>query len=335
MPEGAPWVEHGGRLQAARRAYPGAPEPWIDLSTGISPWAYPLPELLPEDWARLPDPSALADLERLAGRAFGVPPGAATVAAAGSESLLRLLPTLRPHARVAIVGPTYGGHADAWAGHHEVAVVEGLDEAAGADVVVLVNPNNPDGRTIEAARLAETVAGLAARGGWLVVDEAFADLGHGGIPPALREWTRGLVVLRSFGKTYGLAGVRLGFAVVHRELAAGLRARLGDWPVSGPAIRIAAHAYADAGWRTMTAGRAGEAARRLDEFVERAGGRTVGGSALFRLTEWPDAQAVFDRLAHAAILTRPFADAPNRLRFGLPGDEREWARLAAALTGDE
>ena len=54
---------HGGALDVARRLQPDAPEPWIDLSTGVNPHPYPLPELAPDVWTRLPDSAALARLE--------------------------------------------------------------------------------------------------------------------------------------------------------------------------------------------------------------------------------------------------------------------------------
>lgn len=326
----APWAVHGGRLDAARRAYPQAPEPWIDLSTGISPFPYPLPSFAPEDWTRLPEPDTLSRVERLAGQAFGVDGRAEVVAGPGSELLLRLLPRLRAPSKVAVMGPTYGSHADAWKAHH-VEHIDDLPAAKAADAVVVVSPNNPDGRVVAPERLAGLAVELAAKGGWLVVDEAFGDF-EDGVAGAVEQWPRGLVVLRSFGKTYGLAGVRLGFALAHPALAGSLRGLLGDWPVSGPALRIAALAYPDRSWRAQTAERLTAAGRRLDELLTRAGGRIVGGTSLFRLTEWPDGAELFDRLARAAILTRPFADTRHRLRFGLPADKDAWWRLETVLS---
>jgi cobalamin biosynthetic protein CobC len=326
-----PWTVHGGRLDAARHAYPDAPAPWIDLSTGISPLAYPLAELAAEDWTRLPEPGSLAELERVAGEAFGAPADAEIVAAAGSEALVRLMPLLRDRSRVAVVAPTYTSHADAWATRHHVRPAASFDDALASDVCVVVSPNNPDGRVVDPDRLGRAAGAATSCGGWLVVDEAFADLEQPGVASALDAWPRGLIVLRSFGKTYGLAGVRLGFAIAHPAIAGELRRSLGDWPVSGPALRIGAHAYADREWRERSAHALRSAVGRLDALVNRAGGRLLGGTLLFRLTEWPDARAVFDRLARAAILARPFTDAPRWLRFGIPADKAAWSRLEIAL----
>ncbi|KMO31271.1 L-threonine-O-3-phosphate decarboxylase, partial [Methylobacterium variabile] len=209
--------------------------------------------------------------------------------------------------------------------------VADLAAAHDADVVVVVNPNNPDGRIVPPRDLATAAARLAARGGWLVVDEAFADLDPveslcGAVPPA------GLV-LRSFGKTYGLAGLRLGFAVAAEPLAGLVRRGLGPWAVSGPAIAVGRHALADSGWRREAAAARGRDAARLDAVLEAAGGRVVGGTKLFRTADFSDGPALFGRLGRAGIFVRRFEAAPARLRLGLPPDEAAWTRLAAALGG--
>ena len=228
-----------------------------------------------------------------------------------------------------MVGPTYAEHAAAWArGGHAVAAVADLRDIGEADVAVVVTPNNPDGRVVPVSELAAAAAGLAARGGWLVVDEAFADLEPveslcGAVPPAC-------LVLRSFGKTYGLAGLRLGFAVAGEPLVGLLRRGIGPWAVSGPAIAVGRCALADAAWRHEAVAARGRDAARLDALLERAGGRIVGGTRLFRTADFPDGPGLFDRLGRAGIFVRRFEAAPARLRFGLPPDAQAWSRLAAA-----
>jgi cobalamin biosynthesis protein CobC len=322
---------HGGALEVARRLAPGAPEPWIDLSTGVNPHAYPLPRLEPEAWARLPDSGALARLEAAAALRYGA--GAAgVVAGAGSQALIHALSHILPRGAVGALGPTYGGFQAAFAAAGaRVAEAARLEDMGALDVAIVVNPNNPDGRVVTRAALLGLHERLARRGGVLIADEAFADLeaADESLAPALPA--RGAVVLRSFGKTYGLAGLRLGFALASPDIAPSLRAALGPWPVSGPAIAIGERALADFDWVEAMRARLGKDAARLDALLLGAGWRIVGGTRLFRLAAHQDARAAFERLLAAGILTRPFADAPDRLRLGIPEGENAWARLAAAL----
>jgi cobalamin biosynthesis protein CobC len=324
---------HGGALDVARRLAPHAPKPWIDLSTGINPHAYPLAELPPGVWTRLPSADELAGLEAAAGRRYGASPEA-VVAGPGSQALIQTLARLRPAASVAILGPTYGGHAEAFAASGGDVMEAASPEAlAGHDVAVVVNPNNPDGRLTQRADLLDLAAGLRHRRGLLLVDEAFADFDgvDQSLAGALPETC--VVVLRSFGKTFGLAGLRLGFAIASADVAQPLRAALGPWRVSGPAIAIGTQALADITWTEAMAARLGWEAARLDALLTGAGWRILGGARLFRLAARPDATQGFERLLQHGILTRPFAHAPDRLRFGLPGTEEEWARVEAALRG--
>ena len=322
---------HGGQLGAFRRLFPDAPTPILDLSTGINPYPYEVPKLAEDHLTRLPEPEALAALEAAAARAYGLAAGEA-VAAPGSQALIGLLPRLLPRAEVAVLAPTYAEHAFAWrqAGHR-VREVASLREAQAAEIVVLCNPNNPDGRVITAADLGAFAAPLAARGGLLVVDEAFADFAPDGVSVVPRLPARGVIVLRSFGKASGLAGLRLGFALAPADLASRLRAALGPWPVSGAAITIGAAMLDDAAWRAAMAARLTEDATRLDTALAAAGLAPRGGTALFRLVESEDAAAVFARLGAAGILVRRFPAHPRWLRFGLPG--AALPRLITALAG--
>jgi cobalamin biosynthetic protein CobC len=325
-------LPHGGSLAEARRQFPGAPEPFIDLSTGINPVAYPVPALPPDCFTRLPEPDALAGLQAAAAAAYGVAGAEMVVAAPGTQILIDLLPRLWGLRSVAVLEPTYGEHAPAWE-RAGCAVQRVTDFAAlaAADGAVLCNPNNPDGRRIGAAALLGLADRQAARGGLLLVDEAFADLEAPGISVADALPHPALVVLRSFGKTYGLAGLRLGFALAAPERAAAIRAALGPWAVSGPALVVGTSALRDAAWLAETTGRLARAAERLDALLEAGGLRVIGGTRLFRLAEAEDAAAVFARLGRAGIFVRRFAAQPTWLRFGLPGDAVAWGRLRDAL----
>lgn len=322
-------MAHGGDLNQARGLFPDAPGPWIDLSTGINPVAYPIPTLPAALFQRLPPPGDVAALEAIAARAYGANDPRCVVAAPGTQALIGWLPRLRPPGRVAILGPTYAEHALAWrAGGHAVMETTRLDESA--EVVVVVNPNNPDGRVFSRDALLEAAARLERRGGWLVVDEAFIDLEPvDGLAPSL---PRAAIVLRSFGKTYGLAGLRLGFAVADPAVTDQLRGALGPWAISGPALAIGARALADGNWRLSAAADRAAEVRRLDDLL-RSAGPVVGGTRLFRLMETGAAPALFEHLAHRGIWTRRFATLPDRLRLSPPGSEREWGRLEAALLG--
>ena len=317
-------IPHGGDLGAARRLFPGAPEPWIDLSTGINPVPYPLPPFEASALHRLPSPDDLARLKVAAAEAYGAPDADHVAAAPGTQILIETLPRLVPKTRVAVVGPTYAEHEAAWVrGAHSVRAVPDLEGAEGAGVVVAVSPNNPDGRIFSPHALRRAVA----PGGLAVLDQAFADLED--LEPAAPG--PGLVVLRSFGKTYGLAGLRLGFALAEPALIAQLEAALGPWAVSGPAIAAGCIALPDASWRREAAAARGHDAARLDRMILRAGGRVIGGTRLFRTAAFEDAPGLFRRLGEAGLYVRRFPERPDALRFGLPPDKAAWCRLSRIL----
>jgi cobalamin biosynthetic protein CobC len=315
----AGFAHHGGRLGAARAAYSEAPQPWIDLSTGINPRSYPAPRARGVTLNRLPDTGELSRLESVAADSFGVGEPNSVVATGGTEAALRLLPyvlgrELRLKAAI-VAGPTYGSHADGWAKADvpsRVVPDAQLEESIGDQTaLIVVNPNNPDGRLMSRDRLRQLHDAVASRGGVLVVDEAFAEV----TPQASVADIAGtseaehLVVLRSFGKFYGLAGLRLGFVV--GSLAA----------------------YADRQWADRMRLQLAAAARRLDGLLTRHGFEVVGGTSLYRLVRAGDALVRFERLAAAGILTRPFQHDASLLRFGVPGAPEAWRRLGEALGG--
>jgi cobalamin biosynthetic protein CobC len=332
MPPGTDQLgHHGGNINAARRLFPDAPEPWIDLSTGINPIPYPVGPIPQAAWARLPDAAGLARLEAAARGAYGVPQSAGIVAAPGTQALLQCLPRAVPARRVGVLGFTYAEHERCW--RESGAAVEPIDrlsDLAGYEVAIIVNPNNPDGRMVPPPTLLDAATAVAARGGVLIVDEAFADAAgpRGSLMPHLPE--SGAIVLRSFGKMFGLAGLRLGFAAAAPAPTARLRAALGPWAVSGPAIEIGRRALDDRTWLVEAVARLDRESARLDRLLRAHGFEIVGGTSLFRLGRRSDAQDWFTRLCRAGILTRPFPARPDWLRFGIPAPD-EWRRLEAAL----
>ncbi|WP_072394813.1 threonine-phosphate decarboxylase CobD [Hyphomicrobium sp. CS1GBMeth3] len=324
-------IFHGGDLDTVRAVYPGAPEPWIDLSTGINPCAYSLPLIDERAWARLPQRSDQDRLVEVAARRYGARSPEMVVSAPGTQALIQILPRLVPPTHVAIVSPTYAEHAAAWRREgHEVFDIQDVDAARGARVVVVVNPNNPTGRLYPPERVHSLAAELAARDGFLVVDEAFIDVlpREASIVPDLPPAT---VVLRSFGKTYGLAGLRLGFAIAAADMADRLRETFGPWAVAGPALTIGAAALADDRWLRETRTRLETDSRRLDAILTASGCEVLGGTPLFRLARHPAAARVVDALGRGGIHVRRFTDWPTWLRFGLPGTNDAWQRLERAL----
>ena len=326
LPDIAPFAHHGGALDLARTLYPLAPEPWIDLSTGINPVPYPIGPIPADAWRRLPEAADLARLEQAAAARYRAPPGAETVAAPGTQAIIQRLPQLCGSEDVRVLGRSYGEYARVFhkAGA-KVTTVSTLEALAGADVAIIVNPNNPDGRLVPV----EALLALTARVGALVVDEAFMDAVPQSLVPQMPSAR--VVVLRSFGKMYGLAGLRLGFAVLAPDRAARLRDMLGPWAVAGPALAIGTAVLADGAWLAASHARLQGDGVRLMALLRRAGATEKGGTQLFRLVSHPAAPALFEALASHGILTRPFDDEPTWLRFGHPGSDGQWARLERAL----
>ncbi len=325
-------LPHGGDLaQVAGRpgAFTGG---WLDLSTGINPWPYPAGQVPAAVWARLPGRALDERLRAAASAYYGAPGPDCVVPAPGSQALIQWLPRLRPPGAVAVLGPTYGEHAAAWAaaGHRVVELATLPEDLVEWDVVVVTNPNNPDGARQPPDRLLALAEALAAQGGWLVVDEAFADVAPE-LSLAAAASRPGLVLLRSFGKFFGLAGLRLGFALAAPAFAARLAAALGPWAVSGPAAWIAGDAFADATWITATRARLAAAAAKFDQLLAAAGLDILGSTSLYRLAATPEAGALAATLRRHGIHVRDFPARPHWLRFGLPPDEAGFARLRRAL----
>ena len=299
----------------------------MDLSTGINPRAYPVPALPPEVWQRLPE--ANDGLEAAAAAYYG---SASLLPVAGSQAAIQALPACFPPGRAVTLAPTYAEHPHAWREHALCALPAAAiaDAVDSADTLLLVQPNNPDAQRFPREQLLAWRARLAARGGRLIVDEAFLDAEPGdSLVPLAGE--PGLVVLRSVGKFFGLAGARVGFVFAEADLLARLADRLGPWAVSGPARAVTAAALADRSWQEAARRRLNADSARLAALLDRHGLAGGGGTALFQWRPTPDAVAIHARLAEQAILTRLF-ETPAGLRFGLPGPETEWERLAAALS---
>jgi cobalamin biosynthetic protein CobC len=251
----------------------------------------------------------------------------------GSEIAIRLLPRMIGDGRVGILAPTYGSHASVWraagADVHEFAELPDPDRRD-LKTLIVVNPNNPDGAIVSRADLAAFARAMTSNGGRLIVDEAFADLRPEVSLLALPELPAGTIVLRSLGKFFGLAGLRVGFIIVTEPDATAWRQLLGDWPVSGPACEIATSALRDSDWIAATRKRLATDRNRLDGVLGQAGLKLLGGTDLFGLFEASDRTDLLDHFARAGMLVRGFAGTSRHYRFGLPADEAGWRRLEAA-----
>ncbi|MFL9814911.1 threonine-phosphate decarboxylase [Stutzerimonas sp. VN223-3] len=321
-------LEHGGRLRAAARDFAIPLTDWLDLSTGIAPYGFNLPVVPADAWMRLPETED--DLAAAARDYYGVE---SLLPVAGSQAAIQVLPRLRRSLQVGIVSPCYGEHAEAWRreGHcvsefSEGSVPRALDQL---DVLVMVNPNNPTGRLLPPEQLLDWHARLAARGSWLVVDEAFMDptpefslATHAHLP--------GLIVLRSFGKFFSMAGARLGFVLAEAEILRAMENALGPWPIAGPSRFVATALLADREGQHRQRARLLADGERLARLLSCSGLPPTGGCGLFQWVVTEEAALLYEFLACQSILVRRFHYPPS-LRFGLPADEPGWARLACAL----
>lgn len=323
-------LEHGGRLLRAAQRYGIAASQWLDLSTGISPRAWPVPAIPPEAWQRLPqdDDGLLPAARHYYGAAHLLP-------VAGSQAAIQALPQLRSRSRVGVIAPGYAEHAHAWqqAGH-DVRVLPCdvlLAMADALDVVVLIHPNNPGGEVFTQDALLALHARLAARGGWLVVDEAFIDATPQASLCAEAGNRDGLVVLRSVGKFFGMAGARAGFVCASPVLLEVVRERLGPWTLAGPSRHVVMQALGDGAWQaTQRDWLAGQSAA-LAAVLMRHGCVPTASTAYFHWWRAAAAPHVHEALCRRGILTRLF-DAPVSLRFGLHRDADDLVRLDAALS---
>ena len=330
--------EHGGGLNAAVKRWRIPHAQWLDLSTGINPVSWPVPTIPAQLWQRLPE--ADDQLSEIIRRGYAAPASADCEPVAGSQAAIMALPRSRPACRVGIPVIGYQEHAYHWrqAGHSMVSITAEqtqvtVDNDEGwldkLDVLVWINPNNPTGELIPAATLLRWHARLQQRGGWLIVDEAFIDAtpqlslsGQAGLP--------GLVILRSLGKFYGLAGVRAGAVLGDANIVQPLRRLLGPWSLSGPARYVMAQALQDQGWQAQTRARLQRDSRRLANILQSAGLTQLGGTALFQSVRVDTAAQLAEQLATQGILVRSFTQ-PGMLRFGLAADESQWHRLQTAL----
>ncbi len=322
-------LHHGGRLRAAAKRYERPLEDWIDLSTGINPNGWPVNDIPAAVWQRLPEEDD--ELIEVARRYYGAP---SLLPIAGSQAAIQALPRLRDSSRVSILSPSYAEHTYAWQhANHAVKTVtpEQINDALpDTDVLVIINPNNPTGAVFSVKQLLDWHTQLANRGGWLIVDEAFMDVTP---EQSITSYTArpGLIVLRSLGKFFGLAGARVGFVCANETILAQLDVVLGPWPISTASRWVAIQALQDTVWQEQTRLNLAKQSERLLSVLSKHDLTPDGGCAFFQWVNTPHAAAIHENLASHGILTRLFK-TPQSLRFGLPGAGVEWRQLDKALT---
>ncbi|MDH6267278.1 cobalamin biosynthetic protein CobC [Rhizobium sp. SG_E_25_P2] len=335
-------ILHGGAIAAAARIYGGEPGDWLDLSTGINPNPPALADIPTHIWNRLPD-ADLIERARTAARGWylrGIPidstSGALPLPVPGTQALIQILPRLAPADRpIAILSPTYGEYGLCFrrAGFRVDEIADLADLRPDHGLVIVVNPNNPTGRLHDCDDLRGLARRLEASGARLHVDEAFGDSHPEATLAGFAATTANVTVSRSFGKFFGLAGVRLGFVFAQLSTLDFIETELGPWAVSGPALHLAAELMSGDASRVAQGIAARSAA--LAAVLDDAGLKRVGSTDLFQTVAHENAAALFEHLARSHILVRKFDYAADWLRVGLAPDEEGDRRLAQALASFE
>lgn len=309
--------DHGGGLDAAIQQFGGTRRDWLDLSTGINPIAYPIPEIPAHFWQSLPDSKAQSNVLNAARAFWQVPETANIIAASGVSQLIAMIPSLLPTGRVEIIAPTYNEHAAAFR-------ADGWHVGDTGNVRVIVHPNNPDGRLHNVRDQDIENADL------IIIDESFCDVtpDHSLIELATLP---NVLVLKGLGKFWGLAGLRLGFAIGTPDLVNRITEKIGPWAISGPAQHIGHSALSDKDWANQTRARLSHDSARLDQLMISSGAGLVGGTDLFRLYDVGDASKIQNKLAKRFVWTRIFPYSNNWIRLGLPGTKAQWTQLSNAL----
>ena len=325
---------HGGDLQSASAIYGCKPNDWVDLSTGINQHSYPVPTIDTNAWHQLPyiDPA----LTKAADSYYGAHP---CLASSGSQSVIQLLPfilhQLGNQKTTWLPNVGYQEHRQAWSQQCDVRTYSGLDSRLAAQQIdtalqnnelghlVIINPNNPTGENFNPQQIRSWAQKLHAIDGFLVVDEAFIDTTM--TASLLTEkLADNIVILRSVGKFFGLAGIRLGFTFAAQTVLNSLAKEIGPWSVNGPAQKVAIAALNDTLWQTnMRTLLANEAMAQLSLWqhsMTQLGADLVGSHELFRSFVMPPdlAQRLHLNAAKNGILLRPvdINSSTSLLRFG-------------------
>ncbi|MFK7902101.1 MAG: threonine-phosphate decarboxylase CobD [Nitratireductor sp.] len=327
-------VFHGGGLDAAIAQWGGDKANWLDLSTGINPNPYSNLRVDIGSFSRLPDSGTKAELLDAARAYYGLDDNAHLIAGNGTQALIEILPKALGAQKIGIISPTYGEHAHVWkkAGA-EVLELDSDGELPRVldtlDALVVVNPNNPTAQCFEPEQLREFAKHLSKNNGTLIVDEAFCDTRPElSLADALPE---NAIVLKSIGKFFGLAGIRLGFAACHGKHMPMIEQHIGPWMVNGVALEVGTRALKDTLWQTRTIETLNELSDNQSTVLKNSGLKISGANALFIYVEHAKANKIFEGLAKRNILVRQFKEREGFLRIGLCKDQTQLDRLDKAL----
>lgn len=330
-------LNHGGRIKAAAEKYDITEKDWLDLSTGLNPNGWPVGDIPASVWQFLPEEED--GLQTAANQYYNCE---YCLPVAGSQSAIQSLPTLRTCSKVGIISPTYAEHEHNWkqAGHDVIQIAaDNVERYLGQlDVLVVINPNNPTGKIFSIETLLAWHQQLSIKGGWLIVDEAFMDimpensLVSSGIKP-------GLIILRSIGKFFGIAGIRCGFVITDKELLQRLYEKLGPWSLTGQTRYIAKRVLSDKEWQIKERENLNRAGNKLYKVLSEHGLIPTGGTVLFQWLEHSKAKEIYEACANKGMLIRFFEKQTvmNKivmpsLRFGLPANQAQWDKLENILT---
>lgn len=324
-------LQHGGSLDHMKRVFPSAPAPWLDLSTGINPWPYPLSNIHISDLHHLPTKTSLENCRDAMSAAF-LCPAETILPTPGSEILIRLLPTVLKPPTIAVLSPSYNDHTYTWkkAGCSVIQAKNPMEHIDNVDCIILCNPNNPDGRTFDFETLTTLHAAMRKRNGWLILDEAYIDL-YPHLSFTSQAGSNNLIILKSLGKFYGLAGLRLGALIAPQSILEAMSERLGVWSISDLVLNIGAEVYQNSTWKLQTRTHLKNASVRLNTLLSHSGLTIAGSTDLFSFISTPNSHHLWKRLAQEGIYTRRFAWSESHLRIGIPPSDQAETRLANAL----
>ncbi len=312
---------HGGQLNHVKQQFPDVHQDWLDLSTGISPFAYPIPEIPKFVWQSLPQVS-----ESLLQKAKHYYQCSDILAAHGSQSIIQILPKLwlkRFGTPTSVFLPKVGykEHQKAWSENQfPIELYDNeLDstEFSAPSIVVCINPNNPTGFLHSRQHLLRLLSQLQHNSGWLIVDEAFMDVIEEDASLMKHANHSNLFVLRSMGKFFGLAGIRVGFVSSCEKNLNDLSQLLGPWSVNGPALFVAEQALQNRQWQQEQQQRLKQSAQSLESWLKTKFRLPVTGTSLFKTLHLENATQLWTSLCHKGIYVR-LCDEKNALRFGIP-----------------
>lgn len=329
-------VVHGGCLNRAVKDFAIARENWLDLSTGINPQSYSLSSPPESIWRSLPE-----DDDGLVATAQKYYDCRQLIMTPGSQWSIGKIPSwcraLGNHKNTVLLPYLgYQEHRHAWqkSGFDCVYYIDEPTEQqlSTCSAMVVINPNNPSGNKVNKTQLLQWHNRLSETGAWLIVDEAFIDAetsqsmaGDAGVT--------GLIVLRSLGKFFGLAGVRVGALLAWQSLLELALSELEPWSIANPSRWAAEKALQDIQWQDSMRAQLTLQSQKLSDLLHRTFSQSIGGCALFQTVWLNNAEVIYQQLAREGILVRLLSEYKTPgLRFGLPADnDKSRARLTQAL----